>query len=209
MRTRESTSSTWLCSGGRRSSLFILFVCLVSPTTPRHAGRARSPNSPIIIRCTTFHTSWYVHTDSAHRLPLLPRPPARSHSTTAASAGLDDDDDDDFDEDSIPAFTHPQPSTTPTPLDKGKGRAQDTLLSSPAAAPNGTGTGTVSSSSSTPLAGNIGAPANGATPKADRRTVGGVHVETRSVTTCDIPLVAPVLLFANITLLTLFQIYRR
>ena len=162
------------------------------------------PQTPLSSSVAQHFIQAGMYTDSATIISRHVLPLTRSPYSTSAS-GLDDDDDD-FDEDSIPAFTHPQPSTTPTPLplDKGKGRAQDTLLSSPVAAPNGTSTG-----SSTPLAGNIGAPANGATPKADRRTVGGVRVETRSVTTCDIPLAAPVLPFANITLLTLFQIYRR
>ena len=175
--------------------LFILFG-----SHHHHAGRPRSANSLIIIRPTTFHTSWYVRFPATSSIPAHIPP-----SAPVPAPGPDDDDDDDFDEDSIPAFTHPHPPTTtlPLPLDKGKGRAQDTLLSSPAAAaaaPNGTG----SSSSSSPLAGNIGSPANGTTPKADRRTVGGVRVETRCVATYDIPLPASVLPYArNIILLTL------
>ena len=94
-------------------------------------------------------------------------------------------DDDDFDEDSIPGFTHPQApdpplsAKPPPPLDKGKGRAPDTLLPPRAATPNGIG----SSSPSNHLAGNIGSTANSAAPKGDRRTVGGVRIETRWVPT--------------------------
>ena len=128
-------------------------------------------------------------------LAIFPRhvPPAQPDDRRSVG-GTDDDD---FDEDSIPGFTYPQAPTTPLsarpppppPLDKGKGRAKDTLLPPPAAGPNGTGTGT--GTSSNPLAGNIGTPANGATPKADRRTVGGVRVETRCVATRHGPLAAP------------------
>ena len=158
-----------------------------------HADRTRSrpANSLIIIRRTTFYPSWYVHRTSD---PTRDHPPAHTVAA-AADAARPDDDGDDFDEDSIPAFTHPQPSTTTpttttttttTPLDKGKGRAKDTLLPLPAGAAASNGTSTNSTSSSIPLAGNIGTPVNGnaATPKpkaADRRTVGGVRVETRYV----------------------------
>ncbi|PIL35511.1 hypothetical protein GSI_02239 [Ganoderma sinense ZZ0214-1] len=76
-------------------------------------------------------------------------------------------DDDDLDEESIPGFTHPglvQSPHSPVP-DKGKGRAPEQL------APP---------SASAAVSGNIGTPVNGSgAPPSNRRSVGGVRVETR------------------------------
>ncbi|KAI0787606.1 Yip1-domain-containing protein [Fomes fomentarius] len=76
-------------------------------------------------------------------------------------------DDDDLDEESIPGFTHPglvSNPQSPNP-DKGKARASEQL-----APPSG----------SASVSGNIGTAVNGSTPQqANRRTVGGVRVETR------------------------------
>ncbi|KAI0833533.1 Yip1-domain-containing protein [Trametes gibbosa] len=91
-------------------------------------------------------------------------------------------DDDDLDEDSIPGFTHPGlvPSPhTPNTADKGKARAPEQL-----APPSASGGASVS--------GNIGTPVNGPPgggQRPNRRTVGGVQVETRytGVDTLDEP----------------------
>ena len=77
-------------------------------------------------------------------------------------------DDDDLDEESIPGFT--QPGLVPSPHspvpDKGKARAPEQL-----APPSGSGS----------ISGNIGTPVNGSASQSNRRTVGGVRVETRYV----------------------------
>ena len=78
------------------------------------------------------------------------------------------EDDDDLDEEAIPGFTHPGlvPSPHSPGQDKGKARAPEQL------APPG----------SSSLSGNIGTPVNGsAPPPSNRRSVGGVQVETRYV----------------------------
>lgn len=77
--------------------------------------------------------------------------------------------DDDIDDEDIPGFTHPGLAPSPhTPAqDKGKARAPEQL-----APPMGESS----------LSGNIGAPVNGPGPQqGSRRTVGGVKVETRCV----------------------------
>ncbi|KAL1949530.1 hypothetical protein VTO73DRAFT_8411 [Trametes versicolor] len=91
-------------------------------------------------------------------------------------------DDDDLDEENIPGFTHPglAPSPlSPNPVDKGKARAPEQLAS-----PSGSGGAN--------LSGNIGAPINGSASggqASNRRTVGGVQVESRytGVDTLDEP----------------------
>ncbi|KAI0635977.1 Yip1-domain-containing protein [Trametes polyzona] len=91
-------------------------------------------------------------------------------------------DDDDLDEEAIPGFTHPGLASSPhspAAADKGKARAPEQL-----APPSGSGSANVS--------GNIGTPVNGSAPsgqRANRRTVGGVRVETRytGVDTLDEP----------------------
>ncbi|TBU33345.1 Yip1-domain-containing protein [Dichomitus squalens] len=75
-------------------------------------------------------------------------------------------DDDDLDEEAIPSFTHPGLASSPhSPgQDKGKARAPEQLASAGAAA----------------VSGNIGTPVNGAGAlQPNRRSVGGVQVETR------------------------------
>ncbi|KAJ8488206.1 hypothetical protein ONZ51_g3715 [Trametes cubensis] len=96
-------------------------------------------------------------------------------------------DDDDLDEESIPGFTHPGLATsphTPSAADKGKARAPEQL-----APPSGLAAG---GSLTAGVSGNIGTPVNGSAPggpKASRRMVGGVQVETRytGVDTLDEP----------------------
>ncbi|KAI0671791.1 Yip1-domain-containing protein [Trametes maxima] len=91
-------------------------------------------------------------------------------------------DDDDLDEESIPGFTHPGLASnpiSPVPGDKGKARAPEQL-----APPSGSGSASVS--------GNIGTPVEGSSSgvqRSNRRTVGGVQVETRytGVDTLDEP----------------------
>jgi len=78
-------------------------------------------------------------------------------------------DDDDLDENDIPGFTHPSMSPQ---TDKGKSRARQPEQ---LAAPSGSAGG----SSSPGLSGNIGS--SGDTNRPNRRTVGGVQVETRCV----------------------------
>ncbi|TFK92689.1 Yip1-domain-containing protein [Polyporus arcularius HHB13444] len=86
-------------------------------------------------------------------------------------------DDDDLDEDAIPGFTHPGlvPSPHTPAQDKGKARAPEQL-----APPSG----------SPSLSGNIGTPVNGSGAPSNRRSVGGVQVETRysGVDTLDEPI---------------------
>ncbi|KAH9902712.1 Yip1-domain-containing protein [Cubamyces lactineus] len=95
-------------------------------------------------------------------------------------------DDDDLDEESIPGFTHPGLANSPhspSAADKGKARAPEQL-----APPSGLS----GSAASAGVSGNIGTPVNGSAPggpKANRRMVGGVQVETRytGVDTLDEP----------------------
>ena len=187
----EKQASMRLDSGGRRPS------CVLCPSvwqsywlfSPRRAACRCAAVYPVQWLLSWTHgLPSHQHNISSQLVrpsPLVRWPLAVLQLTRVRT------DDDDFDEDSIPGFTHPQaPAAPPPPLDKGKRRAHDTLLPPPTAPPNGTGT----SSSSNPLAGNIGTTANGATPKGDRRTVGGLRVETRYVAPRDIPLDVPVFL---------------
>ncbi|KAF4596330.1 hypothetical protein EYR40_007983 [Pleurotus pulmonarius] len=88
---------------------------------------------------------------------------------TANSQFIQADDDDDSDEENIPGFTHPGLPQSPQP-DKGKGRSREPEQ---LAEPSGNG-----GMASPMLSGNIGSTPAGA-PRPNRRTVGGVQVETR------------------------------
>lgn len=93
---------------------------------------------------------------------------ARSSTGTSHLTVGNIEDDDDLDEDSIPGFTHPGLVPSPTvPLqDKGKARAPE-QLAHPSGSPS--------------ISGNIGTPLNGSAPSSNRRSLGGVQVETRCV----------------------------